>query len=155
MDDANVVLTNVQRGVDLPQVSRVKQPGSGPSSGVMEVYQGPFPGSVRDPSHPYPLPGCNQIVQHCNPSNHIEVLEAIQAPQRRQYKPGRKLVKPTREDAFLNSPARNALNTAMINPAPVDLRNIMSMWTNFQMNHPVAAKTAKWTAWFIGASVTT
>ena len=58
-NDVNVVLTSVRRHADLPQVPRARQPGAGArqpgdgaSQGIMEVYQGPFPGSVRRPEPP-------------------------------------------------------------------------------------------------------
>ena len=66
MDDANVVLQAIRKSDDIP-IPRVRRPGDG-HSGIMEVYQGPFPGSVRDPSCPFQLAGRNQIVQHRNPA---------------------------------------------------------------------------------------
>ena len=99
-DDANVVLQSIRRhdNIELPNLPRVRQPQSGnalairngnPQAGAsqaLEVYHGPFQGSVRDPSRDFPLVGRNRIIQDRNPAEHREVLEAIKP--RRSEKPG-------------------------------------------------------------------
>ena len=122
----------------------------------MEVYPGPFPGSVRDTElQPFPLPDRNQIVQHRNPADHIEVLETIRTPPRHRARPGRNLASQDQESAFIQNPVQNVLSPAMNGPALAGLRNIMSTWTSFQMNHPVASRTVKCLVYFFGASAAT
>ena len=82
-NDANIVLQAIRRSdnADLPNIPRIRQPQSGnsPAGGTqaVEVYHGPFQGSVRNPSCDFPLAGRNRIIQERNPAEHIEVLEAI------------------------------------------------------------------------------
>ena len=67
MDDANFELTAIRKSDDLP-IPRVRQLGGGSSSGIMKVYQGPFPGLVRDPGCPFSMSGRNQMIQHGTPA---------------------------------------------------------------------------------------
>ena len=81
-DDVNIVLQAIRRSdADLPNIPRVRQPNNGPSQ-ALEVYPGPFQGSIRDPCRNFPLVGRSQVIQHRNPAEHIEMLEAIRPSQR-------------------------------------------------------------------------
>ena len=100
VDDAGVVLQAIRRSdVDLPNIPRVRQPSRSGQSQALEVYHGPMQGSVRDPSREFPLMNRNQLVQHRNPAEHIEMINLRQSPQRLR-KPGRNLKKEGEEDGF-------------------------------------------------------
>ena len=167
-DDANVVLQSIRRhdNMELPNLPRVRQPAGGnalairngdPQAGAsqaLEVYHGPFQGSVRDPSRDFPLVGRNRIIQDRNPAEHREVLEAIKP--RRSEKPGRSLANHNyRESGFLDSRVPRDSNIDMNNLNPGALRNIITDWTAFKINHPVGAKVVKYTGWLLAASATT
>ena len=157
--DANVVLQAIRRheNVDLPNILRIRQPQSGNAQAggaqAVEVYHGPFQGSVRDPSRDFPLAGRNRIVQERNPAEHIEILESIRP--RRPVKPGRSLTKNNTESGFLESRVQRDSSTAMRDLNPAALRNIITYWTAFKMDHPVGARVVKYTGWLLAASATT
>ena len=167
-ENANVVLQSIRRhdNIELPNLPRVRQPAGGnalairngdPQAGAsqaLEVYHGPFQGSVRDPSRDFPLIGRNRIIQDRNPAEHQEILEAIKP--RRSGKPGRSLANHNyRESGFLDSRVPRDSNVDMSNLNPGALRNIITDWTAFKINHPVGAKVVKYTGWLLAASATT
>ena len=166
-NDANVVLQAVRRNdhVELPSIPRIKQPqgGNAPAmpngnqpagaSQALEVYHGPLQGSVRDPSRDFPLIGRSRYLQERNPAEHMEIIEAIRP--RRPAKPGRSLSRNTEENGFLDARVPRDSSAAMKNLNPAVLRNIITDWTAFRMDHPVAAKVVKYSGWLLAASATT
>ena len=166
-DDANVVLQAIRRNdhVELPNIPRIRQPqgGNAPAmpngnqqagaSQALEVYHGPLQGSVRDPSRDFPLIGRSRYLQERNPAEHMEVIEAIRP--RRPAKPGRSLSRNTEENGFLDARVPRDSSAAMKNLNPAVLRNIITDWTAFRMDHPVAAKVVKYSGWLLAASATT
>ena len=84
-----------------------------------------------------------------NPVDHVGGLDvAIEKQHRRDS------VKPN----HLHDPNRAVevpLGGFVSDRHPINLRDVAGIWPNFKINHPKAAKAAKWTAWFIGAAATT
>ena len=152
-ENANVVLQAIRRSndVDLPNIPRIRQPQSGNSpaggSQAVEVYHGPFQGSIRDPSRDFPLTGRNRIIQERNPAEHIEVLEAIRPRQQITETQDGSLTKDNAESGFLESRVQRDSNAAMKSLNPADLKNIITDWTAFKIDHPVGAKVVKYTGW--------
>ena len=115
----------------------------------MVLHKGPS----DDPSRDFPLVGRSRIVQERNPAEHMEVLEAIKP--RRPAKPGRSLTKNNGESGFLESRVQRDSSVGMRDLNPVALRNIITDWTAFKINHPMGAKVVKYTGWLLAASATT
>ena len=109
-------------------------------------------GSVRDPSREFPLMNRNQLLQHRNPAEHIEMINMRQSPH---SKPGRNLKREGEEDGFLGSRVPRGSRDDMRSLNPGDLKNIITDWTAFTIDHPLAAKVVKYSGYFLAASAAT
>ena len=84
-----------------------------------------------------------------NPADHLGGLEmAVEKHQRRDSVRSNRLHDP-------NKAVEVTLGGFVSERRPINLRTIAGTWATFKLEHPKAAKVAKWSAWFIGASAMT